>query len=296
MSLTPEVLWSRESPLRERLLRVDWHSLSCGPLEADAPFDQYAHVVLLSTAEAESVWSRLEPHAMDAPIFPVIVGEPLAVTLATPAILRLATVVRGDDNELVTTARATLLQHGALAKSISAVDSTVVPLSQNAVCECVRCSVGIIALAHVTLRASVQSLEEQLELLRVSSYALVDRVPSTRLSTDDLWALILIVKVPWSRDALEDMASEAAVLLKFVGNTKGSRKLVLTDDGSIASIVGPIATQGTMWHPTSDDPLREQLGSAARDESERDALSLLFKRRFSSDDIDHLVAILGRKT
>jgi hypothetical protein len=88
----------------------------------------------------------------------------------------------------------------------------------------------------------------------------------------------------------------AALLSKFASSTKGSRKLILAGDSSITSLVGPIAAHGIAWQPTSDDPLRDELSGVVTDDAERKALDLLFKRRFAGDDIDRLIAALGRKS
>ena len=297
MTAIPDVLYSPASPLRERLDRLHWGSLSCGSLESGLEFGPRPHVLFLNSTEAESVWSQIESHAADAPVFPIIVGDERPIALSAAPLLRLAPIMTDvAESAIVARARETLLIGGALANAISTVDRTVQPLSQNAACECVRCSIGIIALAMVRLDSSVLQLEEQLEMLRISSYALIDRIPATRLSTDDLWTLMLIVKVPWSRLQLDEMPSVAALLSKFASSTKGSRKLILAGDSSITSLVGPIATHGMTWQPTSDDPLRDQLNAVVRDDAERKALALLFKRRFAGDDIDHLVAALGRKS
>lgn len=296
MTVIPDVLWSPSTSIREQLETLDWAPLSTGML-AEAPnHDGRAHVVVLHTTEAERVWVRLEPVAIDAPVFPVLVGDISLLSSASSPLLKLATVVSdAASRDVVDAVRRTLKRADALVAALRPIDSTVESLSQNAVCECARCSVGIVVYANVRQDCSVVNLAEQLELIRHSSYALVDRIPTEKLSTDDLWALMLVVTVPWSRSELDKMPSEAAVLSRFVRNTQGSRKIVLTTDQTLSALVGPVASSESTWRPTSDDPLREQLSLSARDSEEREALGMIFKRRFTGDDIDQLIAVLGRR-
>jgi hypothetical protein len=140
-------------------------------------------------------------------------------------------------------------------------------------------------------------LSEQLELLRCNAYALVDRVPTDQLATDDLWTLLLIVAVPWSREEMNTKEAESAILRKFVGDTSGSRKLIMASNESIRSLLGPVpvARNGSAWSPSSDNPLRDQLNLLVKDEEELRALQVLFNKRLSADDFERLIAVLGRK-
>jgi hypothetical protein len=139
-------------------------------------------------------------------------------------------------------------------------------------------------------------LSEQLELLRLNAYAAVDRVPTARLSTDDLWTLLLVIVVPWKREELNSRDVELGVLRKFVGDTIGSRKLIVSSDESVRALLGPVAGSRSIWYPTSDDPLRDQLLASVKNPEELKALEVLFKKRVSADDFDRLITALRRKS
>jgi len=298
MGKVPDVLFAANSMLETHLKDIAWGEISVGPLELERLLEDRGrpHVLLLASNEAHKVWGEIESLALDAPLFPVIVGDADQITRGASAFLRLAPVVSFPLEGLLETEVRRLLQRPAvLYRDLASVDPSADLLAQNAVCEWIRCSVGIVGLVTVVSNASVQELTEQLEMLRVTAHSTVDRIPAARLSTDDLWTLLLIVAVPWTREELATKELESAILTRFAGDTMGSRKLIMTSDDSVRSLVGPVTGGESGWYPSSDDPLREQLTVVARDQKERDALELLFKKRFSGDDFDHLVGILGRK-
>ena len=190
-----------------------------------------------------------------------------------------------------------LLQRSAwLYRELASVDPDTELLTQNSQCEWDKCSVGVVGVVRVPLIASTQSLSEQLELLRLNAYAAIDRIPTGRLSTDDLWTLLLVIAVPWSREELNSRDVELEVLRKFVGDTIGSRKLIVSSDESVRALLGPVAGSRSTWLPTSNDPLRDQLFASVKNPEELGALEVLFKKRLSADDFDRLITALRRKS
>jgi hypothetical protein len=67
-------------------------------------------------------------------------------------------------------------------------------------------------------------------------------------------------------------------------------------DESVRSLLGPIVGNGSAWYPTSDDPLRDQVRTLAKNSEELKALDLLFTKRFSDDDFERFAAVLGKQS
>jgi hypothetical protein len=299
MTTAPDIVFADTSSLRSRLEGLKWEGASLGALDAVSLLldGNRPHVLILGAAEAEAVWRDVETQALDAPVFPLLIGRPDDMSGDAAALLRLAPILESPtDDSILWKARQLLHRHGELYSTLQAVDPNVKALAQNAACEWIRCSVGIVGLVRVDRSASMVDLGDQLEALRLAAHATVDRIPAARLSTDDLWTLLLIVAVPWTRAELARSDSEVSILSKFTSDTKGSRKLIMSADESVTSLVGPIVGAGANWHPSSDDPLRDHLRRVVKDSEELQALDVLFKKRFPSDDVDRLIAALGKKS
>lgn len=294
----PDVLFSATSMLKTQLEAIAWQEISVGTLDLDqlVADRSRAHVLVLGSEEAQGGWSQVEEHALDLPLYPLVVSDGDHIAKDASVCLRLAPVLRQPVDGLIQDAVRSLLEQSAwLYRKLASVDPETELLTQNSQCEWDRCGVGVVGIVRVSRHSSEISLTEQLELLRLNAYAAIDRVPNARLSTDDLWTLLLIVAVPWTSEELSGREAEAAILRNFVGDTIGSRKLIMPSDKSIGALLGPVAGSGSIWYPTSDDPLRDQLRVSVTNPEELQALEVLFKKRLSPDDFNRLVTALGRK-
>jgi hypothetical protein len=298
MTNAHDVLFSAASKLKKQLETIAWKEISVGTLEIDQLLADRsrAHVLVLDAEEAQRVWGEVEDHALDVPLYPLVVSDGVSIAKDASALLRLAPVLRQPVDESIQDTIRSLLQRSAwLYRELASVDAETELLSQNSQCEWDRCSIGVVGVVRIPNGSSAADLTEALELLRINAYAAIDRLPISRLSTDDLWTLLLIVAVPWDREQLTGMEAESAILRRFVGDTIGSRKLIMSSDESVRGLLGPIVGSASMWYPTSDDPLRDQLRTLIRDPEELRALEVLFKKRLSADDFDNLISALGRK-
>lgn len=299
MRNAPDVLFPVSSTLRKQLETIAWQEISVGTLDlAQLGEDRSrAHVLMLGSDEARTVWREVEEHALDLPLYPLIVGDGGQIAEDASFLLRLAPfLTQPVDGAIQDTVRGLLQRSAWLHRELASVDPDTKFLTQNSQCEWDKCSVGVVGVVRVPLIASTQSLSEQLELLRLNAYAAIDRIPSGRLSTDDLWTLLLVIAVPWSREELNSRDAESAILRKFVGDTIGSRKLIMSSDESVRVLLGPVAGNRSTWLPTSNDPLRDQLLASVKNPEELGALEVLFKKRLSADDFDRLITALRRKS
>jgi len=299
MRSAPDVLFPVRSTLRKHLETIAWQEISVGTLDlAQLGEDPgRAHVLMLGSEEARTVWRDVEEHALDLPLYPLIVGEGGQIAEDASFLLRLAPFLeQAVDGAIQNTVRGLLQRSAWLYRELASVDPDTELLTQNSQCEWDKCSVGVVGVVRVPLIASTQSLSEQLELLRLNAYAAIDRIPTGRLSTDDLWTLLLVIAVPWSREELNSRDAESAILRKFVGDTIGSRKLIMSCDESVRVLLGPVAGSRSTWLPTSNDPLRDQLFASVKNPEELGALEVLFKKRLSADDFDRLITALRRKS
>jgi hypothetical protein len=299
MRNAPDVLFSPSSTLKKQLETIAWQDISVGILDlAQLGADRTRpHVLMLGSDEAQTVWRDVEEHALDLPLYPLVVGDGGYIPKDASTLLRLAPFLKQPTDEAVKdTVRNLLQRSGWLYRELASVDPDTELLTQNSQCEWDRCSVGVIGIVRVPVDSSSLSLSEDLELLRLNAYAAIDRVPVARLSTDDLWTLLLVIAVPWNREELNSRDAESATLRKFVSDTIGSRKVIMSSDESLRALLGPVAGSSSIWYPTSDDPLRDQLHASVKNTEELAALEVLFKKRLSADDFDRLIKVLRRKS
>jgi hypothetical protein len=181
---------------------------------------------------------------------------------------------------------------GALRSDLILLDRDAELLAENSQTSWWRTGFGVIGIAEVTEDATTRGLAD----LTHAAYALLDFLPETRLPAQDLWNLTLVLAVPWS---FEEVVREPGLLeaLEAVAHDPtGARKIVLWSNETLRDHFGRLATaaekvQGFNWN----DPLREAIDTASRDEEERRSLEVLFKRKLGQDDIDALVRVLGRE-
>jgi hypothetical protein len=298
MMNVPDILFSPTSMLRKQLEKTSWNEIAVGMLDIDQLLTNRsrAHVLVLGDTEAQGIWADIELHARDLPLYPLIVGDGDRIADDASILLRLAPVLKQPTEVALEEMVRTLLRQSAwLQRELISVDPQTKLLVQNSQCEWDRCSLGVVGVVRLSLHTFAPTLARQLELLRSNAYAAIDRIPTIYLSTDDLWSLLLIVIVPWTREELNARESESAILRTFVGDTTGSRKLVMCNDESIRDLLGPVTGIGSTWYPTSDDPLRDRLQAIVKNPEELQALEVLFNKRLSAADFDRIVEVLGKR-
>jgi hypothetical protein len=296
---TPDVLFPANSKIKEHLESAAWHGISVGALDLNDLASDHGrpHVLVMSSEEAQLEWHRVEEYALDHALYPLVVSNGEQLSKDASPLLRLAPILLNARAEAVRETAQNLLQRSAwLYRELAAVDSSSELLTQNSQCEWDRCSVGVVGLVRVSNTPPEMAFSEQLELLRLNAYSAIDRVPVSRLSTDDLWTLLLIVAIPWSRQELNKRNQESDILREFVNDTVGSRKVVMFSDESARGLLGPITGSGPTWYPTSDDPLRDQLHLLVKTPEESQALEVLFKKRLSAEDFERIISALGKES
>lgn len=173
-------------------------------------------------------------------------------------------------------------------------DPAALLIKRDERCEWVRSTLGIIGLIRISEPLLPPALQTRLSDDIAHAYAVLDEFPDSTISFDDLWNLLLLIWIPWTRDELEQLEDIANILLSVSRDTAGSRKVILWRDRSPAEYVGPLGRGAAPWLPSSGDPLRAAVTSIARDDEEQNALDLLFKRRITEEDVDQLLRTLGR--
>ena len=77
MRNAPDVLFPVRSTLRKHLETIAWQEISVGTLDlaqVDADPNR-AHVLMLASEEAQTVWRAVEERALDLPLYPLVVGD-----------------------------------------------------------------------------------------------------------------------------------------------------------------------------------------------------------------------------
>lgn len=180
-------------------------------------------------------------------------------------------------------------------EDIKRIDENAKVLVEDNSCQWIRSQMGIVGLVRIDAKVSSEGLNELFSTQVAHSYGMLDRLPQSALSSDDVWNLLLIVSVPWGEDEMRDMPDVAAVLNEYAQNMEGSRKIILWKGSSLDKHLGPLGEGIISWMPSSADPLREAVESAVRDDVERDAIEVLFKRRITDEDFERLIHALGRR-
>ncbi len=181
-----------------------------------------------------------------------------------------------------------------LYDSIKEVDPGAEILVADDVCEWVRSSLSIVGLIRIESKLEADELRNVISDRIKAAYSLVDDLSDEKLALEDLWNLLLLIQVPWTRDEVRLLPATAQVLSNVANDTKGSRKIIVWTDSTPAQYVGPLGEGMTSWIPPSGDPLHDTVKEFARDSAEAIALEVLFKRRISDDEIEELIQTLTR--
>jgi hypothetical protein len=174
-------------------------------------------------------------------------------------------------------------------------DASAITLTADDACEWVRSAFGIVGYVQLVEPVLAIQLDHKLSQLVNHSYSQLEKLSNAELSFDELWGLLLLIRVPWTYDEAQADDQLAAVLARWSRNTKGSRKRIVWSDESLGKSFGPLGTNGASWMPSMDDPLHDAVKSVSRDDVERGALDVLFQRRIDDEDIDELLKVLARR-
>ncbi len=156
----------------------------------------------------------------------------------------------------------------------------------------VRTRLGVIGEIRVPdampVEGAPQFISEEVE----RAHALLDQLPLSMFRRSDMWNLLLFITVPYFEAAIPtDLAMRLEAECRGL---VGSRKVLLWKEQHVESYLQPLAKRSSDAMG-ADDPLREALLREARDDTERRALDILFKRRLEESDIEELVRALGRE-
>lgn len=200
-----------------------------------------------------------------------------------------------DDEAMATVLADMLRTRKTLEFTLKDIDPDSRQLAHNERAEWVRSRLGIIGMVVVPQASNGPELKEQIASEVRNAHALLDTLPEDQLSLEDLWNLLLFVAVPWTQAEVESGAAERREILdETIRDTSGSRKLILWAGRSVVDHLGPMGRRGTLWLPSSPDPLRDALQATVRDEAELNALEAIFKARISEADLERIVKVLSR--
>lgn len=187
-----------------------------------------------------------------------------------------------------------MTERESLQNLMRAVDGEAQSLESDERCEWVRSRFGIIGRVSLSEKVPVESLDQRLRELVDHAYGVIDQVPDAVLGFEDLWSLLLLICVPWSRNEVASSPRLAEIFAGYSRETTGSRKVIVLAGEPIQDLFAPLGTGPSAWMPPPGDPLHEAINAVAHDEAERDALEIVFRRRITEDEIDALIRVLGR--
>jgi hypothetical protein len=179
-------------------------------------------------------------------------------------------------------------------ESVRQFDGRARELREDAQCQWVRCGFGIVGLVTISHAAPAAELDARIEGLVAHAHSVLDDLPDEQLEVEDLWNVVLLIAVPWTRAGAASEPLIAAVLLRWTRNTIGSRKIILWQGSDLRDYLGPLGLGARGWMPPLGDPLRDTIMSAAAGDDERRVLEVLFKRRIDQADIESLIEVLSR--
>lgn len=120
-----------------------------------------------------------------------------------------------------------------------------------------------------------------------AAYQLLDgeKVESP-ISKEELWGLVLLVRVPPNR---EDLARQIAQDLKY------SRKVPYLEGEPVPKLIGPFLSSAAESSPRMENPIEEALTNAARPEEKTLLLAVLLgKDRRDRGEVDQLLEVLEK--
>ncbi len=183
----------------------------------------------------------------------------------------------------------------SLHEQVLAFDRQATVLFADTSCEWVRSRIGIIGLIALEDTLSPETMAARLAEQIVRAHAQLDALPESLFSFDDMWNVILLIGVPWTEEESESDPVLRRELLNVTRDLSGSRKIVLWRNTPVPTLLGPLAPMPGIIGTSSEAPLRDVIQESARDDVERGALEVLFKRRITESDLDTLIRALGRE-
>jgi len=172
-------------------------------------------------------------------------------------------------------------------------DPDAEPLTADETCEWVRSRFAIVGRISIETKVSPSELKDLTEQRTARAYAALDQLSDNELSFADLWNLLLVVAVPWTRREARSLTEIDNLLASTATDTSGSRKIILWKDSSLEKQLGDFEHSENAATALSGDPLRDSVIQMAQNEEERAALEALFKRRIQDEDVDELIRVLG---
>ena len=187
-------------------------------------------------------------------------------------------------------------QRSWLLEEILRLDPNAESVTSSGRCHWVRSRFGFVGETALLRTEDPATLREEARGAAREAYSLLDALPETEFSFEEMWNTLLILRVPWTESELEQRPQTASVLAAVGNDLSGSRKIILPADQTLGDRIGPLGVTGTPWLPSSPDPLRDAVFAVARDNEERDALEALFKPRLLEAEVERLIDILARPT
>jgi hypothetical protein len=200
-----------------------------------------------------------------------------------------------EPGDLVQRCLALLARAGYLHLVIRRYDASAILLARTATVEWVRARTGIIGLLRIPRRQTAPELRLTLDRVIGAAHSALDDLSEERLSSDDLWNLLLLVSLPWTH---EEAAAETALMTTLSDlerSLTGSRKVCVWRTISPLSHFSGFAAATSAWLPSSTSPLHDELRAVVKDHAEYDALLALFKRRLLDGDVDNILKTLSRE-
>ncbi len=182
---------------------------------------------------------------------------------------------------------------GQLLDRLGELDSTAKVLVDRPEVEWVRSRLGIIGLVSIQEPANAGSFRQMISVTLELAHGFLDALSPMEFSRSDVWNLLLLVRVPWTRQEIKTRTSEAAVLIDLCNDVVASRKVVIWKDADISDYFwSRVASVGSAGLATVD-PLRQTLEDSVRTKEELQALEFLFKRKISREELERAISVLA---
>lgn len=211
-----------------------------------------------------------------------------------PATVKVLVPGRFEPAELLALIDSHVTPTSQLQSQLKAADPDSQLIASDLQCQWIRSRLGIVGIVSIDEKVPAQDLRQLLSSRVNHAYAMLDSLPAAQLSSDDAWNLLLVIAIPWTKEEVSTLPEIADVFSEFAQNLTGSRKIILWKRGRMSDHLGPLGEAPSDSSFSPADPLRAALAPIARDQAEYNALTLLFKRRISEEELEQLIEVLGR--
>jgi len=154
-------------------------------------------------------------------------------------------------------------RRGRLHSLIRRFDSSASLLAKDAGCEWVRSRTGIIGLVAIPHKQPAATLKAMAETRILAAHGLLESQPESQFSMEDVWNLILLISVAWSKEEAGDENCDQ-VLRDLEKDLTASRKIVLWRGTSPIEHIGPLSRTHGGIVAASADPALDAIEAAAR--------------------------------